>query len=79
MDQARVGALAKKAGGPQALFSSRSLKFRKSGLKLESLSPKEMVDLMACEYTFLRRPIIETASGAVSGFSMKAYQQLLGL
>jgi arsenate reductase-like glutaredoxin family protein len=79
LDQNRLRDLATKMGGIGALFSKRSLKFRSMGFKDKRLADKDLVDLMASEYTFIKRPVIELKTRAVAGFNLKAYGELLDL
>jgi arsenate reductase len=48
------------------------------GLHERELSHDEMLDLMADEYTFIKRPVLVLGEQAVAGFSPKAYDQFLG-
>lgn len=73
-----VERLAKMLGGAENLFSRRSVKYRELGLKDKTLSGAEMLDLMASEYTFLKRPILVIGNEAVAGFFEKEYDALLG-
>ncbi len=59
--------LAEKLGGVEKLFSKRALKYRAMNLHLRPspLSDDEMLDLMAKEYTFIRRPTLVTKKGDV--------------
>lgn len=71
-------ALAEKMGGVDQLFSKRALKYRAMGLHLRELSDEEMLDLMAGEYTFIKRPVVVTDDGRViAGFSKKPYESLV--
>lgn len=65
--------LAKMLGGIENLFSRRSTKYRELGLRDKTLSEAEMLDLMADEYTFLKRPIIVAGKTAIAGFFEKEY------
>ncbi|MEB3245109.1 MAG: arsenate reductase family protein [Vampirovibrionales bacterium] len=72
--------LAQKLGGAEALFSKRALKFRAMGLHEKTLTPDELIDYMAQEYTFIKRPVIVLADGRVhAGFSEKQYKMLFGV
>lgn len=68
-----VERLAALVGGAANLFSRRSNKFRELGLKDKTLAEHEMLDLMANEYTFLKRPILVVGEQAVAGFFEKEY------
>jgi arsenate reductase len=65
--------LARLLGGAENLFSRRSVKYRELGLKDKQLSENEMLNLMAGEYTFLKRPILVAGETAIAGFFEKEY------
>lgn len=68
-----IAQLAEAVGGAEALFSKRAMKYRALGLHERTLTPAEMLDYMAEEYTFIKRPVIQFADGSVvAGFSAKA-------
>jgi len=75
LSQEEVGNLAKLLGGAENLFSRRSVKYRELGLKDKTLSDAEMLDLMAGEYTFLKRPILVAGETALAGFFEKEYDE----
>lgn len=77
LDRAEIKRLAALVGGAENLFSRRSVKYRELGLKDKTLSEDEMLDLMAGEYTFLKRPILVIGDRAVAGFFEKEYDALL--
>ena len=62
-------------GGAENLFSRRSVKYRELGLRDKTLSENEMLDLMADEYTFLKRPVLVAGGKAVAGFFEKEYDE----
>lgn len=68
--------LAKMLGGAENLFSRRSIKYRELGLRDRTISEDEMLDLMASEYTFLKRPILVIDNKAVAGFFEKEYDDI---
>jgi len=70
-----VERLATLLGGATNLFSRRSNKYREFGLKDKTLSENEMLDLMAGEYTFLKRPILVAGDKAIAGFFEKEYDE----
>jgi arsenate reductase (glutaredoxin) len=72
-----VERIAKLLGGAENLFSRRSNKYRELGLKDKNLSEDEMLDLMAGEYTFLKRPILVIGNKAVAGFFEREYDAIL--
>ncbi len=77
LNREEVERLAKMLGGAENLFSRRSNKYRELGLKDKTLSAGEMLDLMAGEYTFLKRPILVVNNQAVAGFFEKEYDEFL--
>ncbi len=77
LSRAEIERLARMLGGAENLFSRRSVKYRELGLKDKTLSENEMLDLMADEYTFLKRPILVIGERAVAGFFEKEYDAIL--
>jgi len=75
--RAEIESLAGMLGGAENLFSRRSAKYRELGLRDKELSETEMLDLMASEYTFLKRPILVVNGKAVAGFFEKEYDEFL--
>ncbi len=75
LDRAEIERLVKKLGGAENLFSRRSVKYRELGLRDKTLSENEMIDLMADEYTFLKRPILVAGNTAIAGFFEKEYDE----
>ena len=75
LERAEIERLAKLVGGTENLFSRRSVKYRELGLKDKELSETEMLDLMANEYTFLKRPILVANNQAIAGFFEKEYDE----
>ncbi len=73
LSPAEIEKLAKMLGGIENLFSRRSVKYRELGLRDKTLSEAEMLDLMANEYTFLKRPILVAGDTAIAGFFEKEY------
>ncbi len=69
--------LSKMLGGVENLFSRRSVKFRDLGLQDKELSENEMLDLMAGEYTFLKRPILVMNDKAIAGFFEKFFDEFV--
>ena len=69
--------LAAMLGGIENIFSRRSVKYRELGLRDKKLSEADMLDLMASEYTFLKRPITVAGNKAVAGFFERIYDDFL--
>jgi len=78
LDKATIAKLADKVGGVEALFSKRAMKYRQWGLNEKELSDNEMLDYMAQDYTFIKRPVIVFSNGEVTcGFSSKKLEATL--
>jgi len=75
LSRVEIERLAQMLGGAENLFSRRSVKFRELGLRDKTLSENEMLDLMANEYTFLKRPILVASGTAIAGFFEKEYDE----
>lgn len=69
--------LAANVGGVNELFSRRAIKYREMNLQSRELSETEMFDLMASEYTFIKRPVLISGERAIAGFSEKKYKEFL--
>lgn len=74
-----IESLAEKVGGASELFSKRAVKYRERKLNERKLSAAEMLDLMAEDYTFIKRPVLVTSEKAVAGFSEKNYEKFLNI
>lgn len=72
-----VEKFAKQVGGADKLFSRRAIKYREVKLSERELSESEMLDLMASEYTFIKRPVLASGDEAIAGFSEKSYKEFL--
>ena len=75
LSRAEIEGLVALLGGAENLFSRRSVKYRELGLRDKTLSANEMLDLMADEYTFLKRPILVAGGEAIAGFFEKEYDE----
>jgi len=75
LSREEIEKLAGKLGGAENLFSRRSVKYRELELKDKNLTTAEMLDLMAGEYTFLKRPILIVGNTAIAGFFEKEYDE----
>jgi arsenate reductase len=73
-----IKSLAKLVGGIDNLFSRRSRKYRELGLHECELGEDEMLDLMASEYTFIKRPVLVDDGRAIAGFTSRTYDQFIG-
>jgi arsenate reductase len=72
-----VEKLVKMLGGASELFSKRAVKYREMKLGERDLSEDEMIDLMAEEYTFLKRPILVVGGKASAGYYEKFFDLFL--
>lgn len=75
LTRTEIERLTRMLGGAENLFSRRSSKYRELGLKDKTLSENEMLDLMANEYTFLKRPILIVGETVIAGFFEKEYDE----
>ena len=64
-------------GGADNLFSRRAVKYREMKLNERELSAPEMIDLMASEYTFLKRPVLVINDKAIAGFFEKQFEDFI--
>jgi arsenate reductase len=78
LSRAEVEELARKAGGAEALFSKRAMKYRSMGLHEQQLSEDDLLRLMTEEYTFVTRPVLVRGDRASAGFSAKRVDALVG-
>ena len=69
--------LAEMLGGASELFSRRAVKYREMKLNERELSEAEMIDLMATDYTFLKRPILVINGKATAGYFEKFFDIFL--
>ncbi len=61
--------LADKAGSYEAIFSKRARMFREQGLHERNLSEQDYREYLLTDYTFLKRPVLETGSLVLAGNS----------
>jgi arsenate reductase len=64
-------------GGADNLFSRRAVKYREMKLNERELAAPEMIDLMASEYTFLKRPVLVINDKAIAGFFEKQFEDFI--
>lgn len=69
--------LAEMLGGADNLFSRRAVKYREMKLGEREVSDDEKIDLMADEYTFLKRPVLVIDGKAVAGFFEKQFEDFI--
>ena len=77
LSREEIEKLAEKSGGANELFSRRAIKYREMKLNERKLSDEEMLNLMASEYTFIKRPVLVSGDKAIAGFSEKRYKEFL--
>ncbi len=74
---AEVERLAAKAGSYEAIFSRRAIKFRELGLHLTNMGEMDYKRYLLEDYTFLKRPVLETESAVTAGNSKTAVEAML--
>ena len=72
-----VDTLGKKAGSYEAIFSKRARKYRELGLNNQNLEEADYRKYLLIDYTFLKRPVLETQNQAIAGNSKKAVELML--
>ncbi len=77
LSREEVEKLAQMLGGADELFSRRAVKYREMKLSERDLSEEEMIDLMANEYTFLKRPILVKNGKAMAGYFERYFDEFL--
>lgn len=77
LSRTEVVELVKMLGGASELFSKRAVKYREMKLGERDLSEQEMIDLMAEDYTFLKRPILVVSGKASAGYYEKFFDLFL--
>ncbi|MEP7039071.1 MAG: Spx/MgsR family RNA polymerase-binding regulatory protein, partial [Acidobacteriota bacterium] len=75
LSRKEVEKLAQMLGGADELFSRRAVKYREMKLNERDLSEEEMIDLMANEYTFLKRPILVKNGKAMAGYFERYFDE----
>jgi len=69
--------LAEMLGGAENLFSRRAVKYREMKLNERELSAEEMIELMASDYTFLKRPILVKNGKIMAGYFERIFDDFL--
>lgn len=77
LNRKEVERLTELVGGAGELFSRRARKYHAMNLTKRDVSTEEMIQLMAEEYTFIKRPVLVSDGRAVAGFSIKSYDNFL--
>lgn len=68
--------LAGKAGSYESIFNKRARKLREQGLKASNLSESEYKTLLNDDYSYLKRPLLETTEDVVAGNSKTAVAEM---
>lgn len=68
--------MAKALGSYEAMFSKRAQKYRAMGLDKQTLSESQIRDLIAKEYTFLKRPVFIIDEQVFAGNSKAVIAQV---
>jgi arsenate reductase-like glutaredoxin family protein len=76
LNEEEVDRLAAKSGSYAAIFSKRAMKFRALGLHEKTLSEQDYRHYLLEDYTFLKRPVLETNHQVVAGNTKNAVEQM---
>jgi arsenate reductase len=76
LNEEEVDRLAKKTGSYEAIFSKRARKYRELGLNEKTLSEKDFRKYLLLDYTFLKRPVLETSREAIAGNAKKQVEAM---
>lgn len=79
LTEEEVDRLAEKAGTYENIFSKRARKYRELGLHEKTLSEKDYRLYLLEDYTFLKRPVLETDDKAIAGNSKKQVEAMKAL
>lgn len=71
-----IDTLAEKAGSYEAIFSKRARKYHEFGLNEQTLKEADYRKYLTIDYTFLKRPVLETESTVVAGNSKKSVARM---
>lgn len=71
-----IDRLAKKAGSYESIFNKRARKLREKGLKASELSEPEFKSLLNEDYSFLKRPVLETDKLVLAGNSRSVVAEM---
>lgn len=72
-----IDRLAKKVGSYAEIFNKRARKYRELGLNKQNLTESDFKNYLLSDYTFLKRPVLETDSIAIAGNSAKMVESML--
>ncbi|MCZ4407906.1 hypothetical protein O3Q51_03750 [Cryomorphaceae bacterium 1068] len=76
INEEEVDRLAQKAGSYEAIFSKRARKYRELGLNEKVLNEREYRKYLLLDYTFLKRPVLETSAEAIAGNAKKQVEAM---
>ncbi len=76
MTAEEIDSVATKAGSYETIFSKRAQKYKALGLKDQNLSEKDFRKYLLTDYTFLKRPVLETDEIVVAGNSASQVEQM---
>ena len=79
LSEEEVDRLGKKAGSYEAVFSKRARKYRELGLNNQELNEKDYRKYLLVDYTFLKRPVLETSKEVLAGNSKKQVEAMKNL
>jgi len=71
-----LDSLKKKAGSYESIFSKRARKYRELELGEQELTEEGYRKYLLQDYTFLKRPIFETADEVIAGNSKKQVERM---
>lgn len=76
LSEQEVVRLGKKAGSYEAIFSKRARKYRELGLNDKTLTEADFRKYLLTDYTFLKRPVLETSDQAIAGNTKKQVEAM---
>lgn len=76
LSEQEVDRLAEKAGGYEAIFSKRARKYRALGLHERKLKEEDYRHYLLEDYTFLKRPVLETDERVIAGNSKSSVTEM---
>jgi len=76
LNSSEIDRLATKAGSYEAIFNKRARKLRENGLKASELKEAEFKSLLNDDYSFLKRPVLETEKQVLAGNSKAVVEEM---
>jgi arsenate reductase len=77
--ESELDGLVQKTGSYESLLNKRAQKYKALDLKNKNLSEADIRKYILTEYTFLKRPILETDEKAIAGNSAKQVEEMTQL